>query len=101
MRTVSDEGEPIPKVAFILRMNGAVLPADIVAAMNREQGLPLWSDDDGRLLFARMPAGRYEIWPLTSPADRLAANSASPPPAPVNVMLTAGRQEAKLTFKAR
>lgn len=101
MLTVSTDGEPLPRVPFIIRVNGVVMPGMVYEAMARHQGLPLWSDASGRALLSRMPPGRYEIWPLTSPADRRAVESLAPPPAPVNVMLTPGHHVAKLTFKPK
>lgn len=101
MLTVSTDGEPLPRVPFIIRVNGVVMPGMVYEAMARHQGLPIWSDASGRALLSRMPPGRYEIWPLTSPADRRAVESPAPPPAPVNVMLTPGHHVAKLTFKPK
>jgi hypothetical protein len=63
------------------------------------QGLPMFSDGQGRLLLTHLPAGRYEIWPL----DRQQLNavtSGSPPPAQVNIAVTAGYQSAKMVFAA-
>ena len=81
--------------------NGLLVPQPVKEAMHHQQGLPMSSDAEGRLLLSRMPPGRYEIWPLASRDDLRAVTSAAPPPAAVNQMLTPGHHIAKMVFKPK
>jgi Carboxypeptidase regulatory-like domain len=97
----ADDGEPIDGLSTLIRIDGVLLPPDVRSAMANLQGLPFGTGPDGRMLLQRLPPGRYEIWPLASREDYLAVASGAPPPAPVNVMLTAGHHTAKLKFREK
>jgi len=92
-------GAALTGVAVLLRINGVLLPIPVWEGMVNYQGLPMFSDGQGRLLLTHLPAGRYEIWPL----DRQQLNavtSGSPPPAQAIITVTAGYQSAKMAFAA-
>jgi len=92
-------GAALTGVAVLLRINGVLLPIPVLEGMINYQGLPMFSDGQGRLLLTHLPAGRYEIWPL----DRQQLNavtSGSPPPAQAIIAVTAGYQSAKMVFAA-
>jgi hypothetical protein len=99
VQAASTDGDPIGGMAFLVRVDGILLPVEVKEALSRYQGLPSATDANGRLLLTHIPPGRYEIWPLANRADYLAITSGTPPPAPVNVAVTPGRHVAKLTFK--
>jgi len=101
VRAESTDGEPLAGLSFLMRVNGIHIPPEVKEAMSHYQGLPMASDAAGRLLLSRLPPGRYEIWPLASRSDFLAVRSASPPPAPVNVLLTPGHHVARMVFKQK
>ncbi|HXH23827.1 MAG TPA: hypothetical protein VNI78_01180 [Vicinamibacterales bacterium] len=92
---------PLKGVSFFLRFNGILLPPQVLEGMTNAQGMPLLTDSDGRLVFSRLPQGRWELWPFASREDYLAVFSGSPPPAPVSVMLTPGHHTAKLVFRPK
>lgn len=101
VQAASTDGDPIGGMAFLMRVDGILVPTEVREALSRYQGLPSESDASGRLLLSHIPAGRYEIWPLASRTDFLAVVSGTPPPAPVSVTLTPGHHVAKLTFKPK
>ncbi len=101
IRTIAEDGTVIAGMSFLMRVNGLVVPLQVKEEMSRYQGLPMSSDAQGRLVLSRLPQGRYELWPLASRADYVAVSSPSPPPAPVNVILMAGHQVAKMVFKPK
>jgi hypothetical protein len=60
---VSDErtGTPVPGVNVLVRYNGLFLPPRLVTFAERTLGA-LRTDGTGRVLFAALPAGQYELW---------------------------------------
>lgn len=97
----SNDGESIGGIAVMLRVDGVLLPLAVREGMSNYQGVPMMTDAQGRLLFRHLPAGRYEIWPMASRDDLLALMAPSPPPAPINLMLTPGHHTARLKFRAK
>ena len=97
----SIDGDSLGGVAITMRVDGVLLPPEVRGAMNFHQGVPMRTDADGRMLFRHLPAGRYEIWPMTNRDDLLAVLGSSPPPAPINVMLTPGHHSAQLKFRPK
>jgi hypothetical protein len=92
-------GAALTGVAVLIRINGVLLPIPVWDGMVYYQGLPMFSDDHGRLLLTHLPAGRYEIWPLDR-QELMAVTSGSPPPAGATIAVTAGYQSAKMVFAA-
>jgi hypothetical protein len=97
----SSDGESIGGVSVMLRVDGVFLPVVVREGMTNYQGVPLHTDAQGRMLFRHLPAGRYEIWPVASQDDLLALMAPSPPPAPINLMLTPGHHTARLKFRPK
>jgi hypothetical protein len=97
----SSDGESIGGISVMLRVDGVLLPLAVREGMSNYQGEPMMTDAQGRLLFRHLPAGRYEIWPIASRDDLLALMAPSPPPAPINLMLTPGHHTARLKFRAK
>jgi hypothetical protein len=64
IRSESTKHEPIPRVLFVLRVDGTLLPAAVVGRLAATQQLPFKTDADGRAQLSRLPAGRYDIWPV-------------------------------------
>jgi hypothetical protein len=92
-------GAALTGVSVRIRIDGVQLPIPVWEGMINYQGLPMFSDGQGRLLLTHLPPGRYEIWPL----DRQQLNavtSGSPPPAQAIIAVTAGYQSAKMVFAA-
>lgn len=92
-------GIALTGVGVLIRINGVLLPIPVWEGMVNFQGLPMLSDDHGRLLLTHLPAGRYEIWPLDR-QELTAVTSVSPPPARATIAVTAGYQSAKMVFAA-
>jgi hypothetical protein len=92
-------GAALTVVAVLIRINGVLLPIPVWEGMVNYQGLPMFSDDHGRLLLTHLPAGRYELWPLDR-QQLIAVTSVSPPPAQATIAVTPGYQSAKMVFAA-
>ena len=97
----SSDGESIAGVSVMLRVDGVLLPIEVRVAMTNHQGVPMTTDAQGRMLFRHLPVGRYELWPLASRDDLEAVLAPTPPPAPINLMLTPGQHTAELKFRAK
>ncbi len=97
----SSDGESIGGVSVMLRIDGVFLPVVVREGMTNYQGVPMFTDAQGKMLFRHLPAGRYEIWPMASRDDLLALLAPSPPAAPINLMLTPGQHTARLTFQPK
>ncbi|HXH23829.1 MAG TPA: carboxypeptidase-like regulatory domain-containing protein [Vicinamibacterales bacterium] len=97
--TESTEGAPIANVGVLMRVNGMLIPIEVLAGLNRQQGIPFGSDANGRITYPYMPPGQYELWPIAGRDDfRRVYQSAPPPPAAV-LRVTSGRQSVALRFR--
>jgi hypothetical protein len=96
----STRHEPIPYIIFVLRVNGTLLPPAVAGRLAATQNLPFRTDSDGRAILTRLPAGRYDIWPVRSRSDldRVYGGFAGEPPA--TVLVAATPQAVALTFKS-
>lgn len=99
IRAESTDGEPLARLVFDMAIDGTILPTVVMEGLVNHQGMPMSTGSDGRIVLARLPPGRYQLWPLASRADYLAVRSASPPPPAVNVMLTPGHHTASFKFE--
>jgi Carboxypeptidase regulatory-like domain len=102
MLTITSEStkhDPIPYVLFVLRVNGTLLPPAVVGRLAATQNLPFRTDSDGRAILTRLPAGRYDIWPVRSRSDldRVYAGFAGEPAA--TVLVSTSPQTVALTFE--
>ena len=88
--------EPIPRVPFLVKYNGALLPRHVLQWLQRTQDVDFTTGLDGRARVNGVPRGRYELWPALTEAEVRAALSGQP--APVRIDATAGRHTAVLTF---
>lgn len=101
LRTESVDGDPVPRVPILLRVDGTLIPDAVMSALRQSQGVPLRSDDNGRAVYSRLPPGHYEIWAVTSRAELEALYMGIPPPPALRIALVPGQQSAILKFKPR
>jgi hypothetical protein len=98
IRTETEDHIPIPNVSVLIRYNGRLLPIELLDGLARLHGGGVRSDSHGRLIFARMPAGLYEFWPVGSVAElRELAAGLGPEPG-TKMMVAAGENVAVMTF---
>ena len=95
----STKHDPIPYIVFVLRVNGTLLPPAVVGRLATTQNLPFRTDSDGHAILTRLPAGRYDIWPVRSRGDldRVYAGFAGEPAA--TVLVSTSPQTVALTFE--
>jgi 5-hydroxyisourate hydrolase-like protein (transthyretin family) len=93
-------GTALTGVPVLLRIDGVLLPIPVWEGMAQYQGLPISSDEHGRLLLTHLPPGRYEIWPIDRQQLIAITSGSAPPPAQATIAVTAGYQSAKMVFAA-
>lgn len=93
-------GEAATNVSLLLKYNGAFVPMAVARLVQRTSGT-FRTDITGQATLRSLPAGIYGIWPYQTPeeADAIVRGLAAAP-APVEVALTAGRADVRLTFKS-
>jgi len=87
LKSESESHQPIPRVVFLMRHNGRLLPEVVLKTIGDLQGVRMWTGADGVLALERMPTGLYEFWPATAAAD-----------APARVIVAPGENIATMTF---
>jgi hypothetical protein len=94
------EGAAVPEVAFMMRFNGEVVPAEVVREMQVHQGARLTTDDAGLAHLPSVPPGFYEFWPFRT-ADEVQAilDSASEPQIAFNARV--GENRVTVRFQKR
>jgi len=97
----STAGEPISNVFFLIRINGTWLPFQVFSRFVSLHSLPFRTDATGRAHLALLPAGLYELWPISS-ADEISALIAGHPiQAPATVVVGETPQVVTLTFRKK
>ncbi len=97
-RTV--EGTAVPEVAFMMRFNGEVVPAEVGREMQTHQGVRLTTDEAGLARLPNVPPGFYEFWPFRT-EDEVAAilDTAFAPPIGFNARV--GENRVTVRFEKR
>jgi hypothetical protein len=99
---LTTSGTPIPDISLLLRYNGELVPPDVARELERRQRLKFVSGSDGRVVFARVPRGVYELWPYGSEEEAEAiVASASALEAPANVQVVTGENRITMRFRSR
>ena len=100
--TRTEDGEPVRGVRLFVRYNGAVVPPEVVRAIERAQGLAFRTDDGGVATLPTLPLGSYELWPYRTEGEAaqiLAASSALE--APIQLTLKTGDNRVYVKLRAR
>lgn len=95
----SEVHEPLRNVSLLVRYGSYELPPEVLATFV-ELGSTTVSDASGRIVLRHLPAGEYDLWPITSPADVAAARDPRLRP-PVHVVAVPGENRILLTFARR
>lgn len=97
VRTVTDEGDPIP-AGLLIRYNGEFIPPAVLRHVTNEFGL----EETVETVLPRLPAGTYEIWALGGQAEReqLIASAGSLRE-PVRVGLSGGERTVTVVASPR
>ncbi|HWW62383.1 MAG TPA: hypothetical protein VN181_13505, partial [Thermoanaerobaculia bacterium] len=98
IRAESDEGEPIANAAFIIRVNGELLPAAVIAIAEQVQGQRLRTDGTGTAMLYKLPAGLIELWPYFSAQDARSIKQGTGPAPKAQINIRPGLNQIKLTF---
>lgn len=97
----STAGEPIPNVFFLIRINGTWLPSQVFSRFVGLHSLPFRTDATGRAHLALLPAGLYELWPVSTSAEISALMAGHPAQAPATVIVGDTPQMVTLTFRKK
>jgi len=65
----TDGDDAIPRLHFLIRYNGDVLPQAFWTLLQHTQGFNLVTDDGGVARHPRLPPGMYELWPYGPQAE--------------------------------
>jgi hypothetical protein len=101
LRTEDGEGEPIPNVRFLMRMDGEVIPPDIHRHVERLRGDPVVTDATGSMTMHHLPVAFFEFWPLRAYGEMQDVYASISESAPVQVPAKPGRNTATLRFERR
>jgi hypothetical protein len=102
LSALTTAGTPIDDVAFLMRVNGELIPPPIVREIERSGGLALHTGKDGRANLEHLSPGVYEFWPYRTD-DELAGliETAGVIAAPININVTTGENRAAIRFQPR
>jgi hypothetical protein len=100
VRTHDPEGNPLADVLLVPRVDGLMLPVDVVDALQRVQGVSFFTDANGRARLSGMPRGVYELWAITGRDVMNAVRSPAPPPPNASLDVVSGRYEVTIGFTA-
>lgn len=94
------DGGALPGLHFLVRLDGEVVPPEVIRASRRED-LVLDTGDDGRpVILQRIPSGHYELWPYRDDEEARAMIASSlPAKAPVSLDVTPGANRVTLRFR--
>ncbi|MEA2571697.1 MAG: hypothetical protein QOI24_3698 [Acidobacteriota bacterium] len=102
LATLTTDGGAIPDVSLLMRYNGELLPPEVAAELQRQQGIAFATDEHGIAKLANIPAGVYEFWPFRSEAEASAlVASASAISAPIVVNVVTGENKATVRFRKK
>jgi hypothetical protein len=93
-----DDRRPLEGIAVVMRVNGVLVPPELMHVLHERIGVRLRSAVDGMVRIPRAVAGTYEFWPIRSQqdAESVMANRLGAPP--VVVVVTHGESRAALHF---
>jgi hypothetical protein len=94
------DGAPLKDVLLVPRVDGMMLPGQIMDALNRVQGVSFFTDANGRAQLNGLPRGVYELWAVTGRDAMRAVRSAMPPPPSASLDIVSGRYDVRIGFSA-
>jgi hypothetical protein len=92
------EGEPLAGVLLVPRVDGMMLPGQILDALQNMQGVSFFTDANGRAHLAGLPRGLYELWGVTGRDEMRAVRSPVPPPPAASLDVVSGRYDVRIGF---
>jgi hypothetical protein len=96
-----DAGKPMANVLIVPRVDGWLLPTDLMDALVRVQGASFLTDANGRARLEGLPRGVYELWTVTSRDEMRAVRSQSPPAPTASLEVVSGRYAVTVGFAAQ
>lgn len=97
----SADGQPIPDVFFIMRVNGMMIPPEVFARFASRHGMSFRTDRTGHAVLQLLPSGFYELWPVRSNNDVMGLFSGDIPQPAAAVALNGTPQIVTMTFKRK
>lgn len=98
----STDGAALAEVAFLMRFNGEIVPAEVVREMQLHQGARLMTDDDGRARLPNVPPGLYEFWPFRTDDEATAIlETAGVLDPPIRLDARSGENRVTVHFERR
>jgi hypothetical protein len=95
------EGKPLADVLLMARVNGMMLPPEVIDTLRRVQGVSFVTDATGHARLTGMPPGVYELWAITGRDQMAAVQSPAPPPPSASLEVLSGRYGVTIEFAAR
>ena len=101
LRTETTEHQPVRDVHFLVRYDGETIPFDLLMELAQRFGVDFKTGAAGSGTVANLPAGLYELWPYSNPADVQAVMAGVEAPAPLRIAVAPGSNSVTLTFRTK
>jgi Carboxypeptidase regulatory-like domain len=98
VETHDQDGKPLAGVVLVPRVDGLMLPLDVVFAMHNLQGVSFLTDATGRTRLSGLPRGTYELWAVTGRDAMRAVSSPAPPPPAASLEVVSGVYNVSIGF---
>jgi hypothetical protein len=95
------DGKPLANVLLMARVNGMMLPPEVIDTLRRVQGVSFLTDANGHARLNGMPPGVYELWAITGRDQMAAVQSMAPPPPAASLEVLSGRYGITIEFAAK
>lgn len=92
------DGRPLANVLLVPRVDGLMLPLEMVEAFHNVQGVSFFTDAAGRARLSGLPRRTYEIWAVTGRDTMRAVRSTTPPPPAASLEVVSGVYTVKIGF---
>lgn len=100
VETRDQDGKPLAGVLLVPRVDGLMLPIEVVDALHNVQGVSFFTGANGRARLSGLPRGTYELWAVTGRDAMRAVRSPAPPPPAASLEVISGRYTISIGFNA-
>ncbi|HYC62846.1 MAG TPA: carboxypeptidase regulatory-like domain-containing protein [Thermoanaerobaculia bacterium] len=98
VETHDRDGKPIAGVLLVPRVDGLMLPIEVVDSLHNLQGVSFFTDAAGRARLSGLPRGTYELWAVTGRDTMRTVRSPAPPPASASLEVVSGLYAVTIGF---
>lgn len=100
VKALATDGAALPGLHFLVRLDGELVPPEVIRASRREDLVLDTGDEGGSVTLQRIPPGHYELWPYRDDEEARAMIASSiPAQAPVALDVTPGANRVTLRFR--